>query len=36
VAYELGFEDHSYFTKVFKRHTKQTPLKYRNLNTIKN
>jgi AraC family transcriptional activator of pobA len=35
VAYELGFEDHSYFTKVFKRHTKQTPLRYRNQHALK-
>lgn len=29
IAYELGFQDHSYFTKVFKRHTQKTPLRYR-------
>jgi len=29
VAYELGFQDHSYFTKVFKKHVSTTPLKFR-------
>ena len=29
VAYQTGYEDHSYFTKVFKRHTKMNPSDYR-------
>jgi AraC-like DNA-binding protein/ligand-binding sensor protein len=29
IAFLTGYEDHSYFTKVFKRHTKMTPAKYR-------
>jgi len=32
IALELGFEDQSYFTKVFKKQTELTPLKYRKLN----
>ena len=34
IAYELGFQDHSYFTKVFKRHTQKTPLRYRQTQLI--
>ena len=30
VAFSLGFEDDSYFIKYFKRHTKVTPLAFRN------
>ena len=29
IAFLTGYEDHSYFTKVFKRHTKMTPAEYR-------
>jgi len=29
IAFVVGFEDHSYFTKVFKRHTKMNPGEYR-------
>jgi len=29
IAFAVGFEDHSYFTKVFKRHTKMNPGEYR-------
>lgn len=29
VAYSMGFEDNSYFTKFFKKHTQQTPKEYR-------
>jgi len=29
IAYRTGFEDHSYFTKVFKRHTGMNPRDYR-------
>lgn len=29
VAYELGFDDPSYFTRLFKKHTGQTPIEYR-------
>ena len=29
IAFATGFEDHSYFTKVFKRHTKMNPGEYR-------
>ena len=29
IAFQTGFEDHSYFTKVFKRHTKMNPSEYR-------
>jgi AraC-like DNA-binding protein/ligand-binding sensor protein len=29
IAFLTGYEDHSYFTKVFKRHTKMTPVMYR-------
>ncbi|MCH4887550.1 helix-turn-helix domain-containing protein [Acidaminobacter sp. JC074] len=32
IAISLGFEDQSYFTKVFKKHTSLTPLKYRKVN----
>jgi len=29
IAFLTGYEDHSYFTKVFKRHTMMTPAEYR-------
>ena len=29
IAYQAGYEDHSYFTKVFKRHTNMNPSDYR-------
>lgn len=29
IAYELGYEDHTYFSRLFKKHVKQTPLKFR-------
>ena len=29
IAFLVGYEDHSYFTKVFKRHTKMSPSEYR-------
>jgi len=29
IAYQTGFEDHSYFSKVFKRHTGMNPSEYR-------
>lgn len=29
IAFELGFEDNSYFTKVFKKHTGVTPLNFK-------
>ncbi|MDR1796877.1 MAG: helix-turn-helix domain-containing protein [Clostridiales Family XIII bacterium] len=32
IAYRIGFEDHSYFTKVFKRHMGMNPHEYRNQN----
>ena len=32
IAFQVGFEDHSYFTKVFKRHTKMNPSDYRREN----
>jgi len=32
IALELGYDDQSYFTKVFKKQTQLTPLKYRKLN----
>jgi AraC-like DNA-binding protein/ligand-binding sensor protein len=32
VACQAGYEDHSYFTKVFKRHTGMTPNEYRRRN----
>ena len=32
IAYELGFEYPSHFTKVFKTKTGQTPQQYRNMN----
>ena len=32
IAYELGFEYPQYFSRIFKRHTGQTPAEYRDLN----
>ncbi|WP_196894385.1 AraC family transcriptional regulator [Aureivirga marina] len=32
IAYSLGFEDNSYFTKFFKKHTELTPKQFRKLN----
>ena len=30
IAYSLGYDDVSYFTRLFKKHTGTTPLQYRN------
>ena len=30
IAYDLGFEDHTYFSRLFKNITKETPLSFRN------
>ena len=30
IAYSLGYEDHTYFSKLFKKHTKNAPLAFRN------
>ena len=32
IAFQVGFEDHSYFTKVFRRHTEMNPSDYRRKN----
>lgn len=29
IAFELGYEDHTYFSRLFKKHVKQTPLQFR-------
>lgn len=29
IAFELGYEDHTYFSRLFKKHAKQTPLQFR-------
>lgn len=29
IAFDLGFEDHTYFSRMFKKHTYQTPLQFR-------
>lgn len=29
IAFELGYEDHAYFSRLFKKHVKQTPLQFR-------
>ena len=34
VAYDLGFQDNSYFTKFFKKMTNMTPKQYRSINLI--
>ncbi|WP_196888762.1 helix-turn-helix domain-containing protein [Aureivirga sp. CE67] len=34
IAYSLGFEDNSYFTKFFKKHTNTTPKEYRKQNAF--
>ena len=31
IAYELGFEDHTYFSRLFKKNTNMTPLEFRNV-----
>ena len=31
IAYELGYEDHTYFSRVFRQHTGMTPLAFRRL-----
>mgnify|MGYP002759608947 FL=1 len=32
IAYELGFENASYFTRLFKKQTGMKPLEFRNMN----
>ncbi|PCI93795.1 MAG: hypothetical protein COB15_15625 [Flavobacteriales bacterium] len=34
VSFELGFEDPSYFSRFFKKHTKLTPVEYRNESSV--
>lgn len=34
IAFELGFEEHSYFSKVFKKLTGKTPSNFKQINTI--
>jgi len=29
IAFEVGYEDHTYFSRLFKKHVKQTPLQFR-------
>lgn len=31
IAFEIGFDDYSYFNRLFKKHVGIPPLKYRNL-----
>ena len=31
IAHELGFEDHAYFSRLFKKNTNMTPLEFRNV-----
>jgi AraC family transcriptional activator of pobA len=34
ISFELGFEDPSYFSRFFKKHTKMSPLQYRKTNNV--
>lgn len=36
IAYELGYEDHAYFSRFFKRHMDMTPLEFRNTKHLVN
>jgi AraC family transcriptional activator of pobA len=31
IAYELGYEDHTYFSRLFKQNTEMTPLAFRRI-----
>jgi AraC family transcriptional regulator, transcriptional activator of pobA len=33
IAYELGFEDLAYFSNFFKKHTRASPMDFRNAKT---